>query len=138
MFQFDVSISSTDKESIAMTTRTDYSDDEWKNIKAGPLLAGLWVSTVASSGPIDTAKEALAISKSLEELVKKGSSNQLIAALIDEIKPKEGEAVQSREAIAINVKTPQELHKAAMDTLQAAAAALTKATAEEAAEYKTF
>src|SRR4029079_5397370 len=111
---------------------------EWKNIKAAPLLAGMWVSTVASSGPIDTAKEALAISKSLEALVTKGSANQLIAALIDEIKPKEGEAVQSREAIAINVKTPQELHKAAMDTLQQANAALAKATPEESAEYKKF
>jgi hypothetical protein len=121
-----------------MSTRSDYTDEEWKNIKAAPLLAGLWVSTVASSGPIDTAKEALAISHSLEELVKKGSSNELIATLIDEIKPKEGEAVQSREAIAINVKTPQELHKAAMDTLQQASAALTKATPEEAAEYRTF
>jgi hypothetical protein len=121
-----------------MTTRTDYTDEEWKNIKAAPLLAGMWVSTAASSGPIDTVKEAMAISKSLEALVKKGSTNQLIATLIDEIKPKEGEAVQSREAIAINVKTPQELHKATMDTLQQANAALTKATPEESAEYKLF
>ena len=119
-----------------MTTRSDYTDEEWKNIKAGPLLAGMYVSMVASSGPIDTAKEAIAISKSLTDLVKKGSTNQLIATLIDEVKPKEGEAVQSREAIAINVKTPQELHKATIDTLQQANAALTKATPEEVTEYK--
>src|SRR4029079_18702156 len=111
---------------------------EWKNIKAAPLLAGMWVSTVASSGPIDTAKEALAISKSLEGLVKKGSANQLIATLIDEVKPIEGEAVQSREAIAINVKTPQERRKSAIDSLRQAGAALTKATPEESAEYKQF
>jgi hypothetical protein len=126
------------KEKITVTTRSDYSDEEWKNIKAAPLLAGLWVSTAASSGPIDTAKEALAISHSLEELVKKGSDSELIATLIDEIKPKEGEAVQSREGIALNVKTPQELHKATMDTLQAANAALTKATPVESAEFKLF
>jgi len=121
-----------------MTTRTDYSDEEWKNIKAAPLLAGMWVSTVANSGLIDTAKEAMAIAHSLEELVKRGSANQLIATLIDEIKPKEGEAVQSRETIAVNAKTPQELHKAAMDTLQQANTALAKATPEEIAEYKQF
>jgi hypothetical protein len=121
-----------------MTTRTDYTDEEWKNIKAGPLLAGAYVSTVVKSGPIDTAKEALAISQSLAELVKKGSANQLIATLIEEVKPKEGEAVQTREGIAINVKTPEELHKATIDTLQQASAALTKATPEETAEYKQF
>jgi hypothetical protein len=119
-----------------MSTRTDYTDEEWKNIKAAPLLAGMWVSTAASSGPIDTAKEAVAISQTLTDLVKKGSTNQLIATLIDEVKPKEGEAVQSREGIAINVKTPQELHKATIETLQQANAALTKATPEEATEYR--
>lgn len=121
-----------------MTTRTDYTDEEWKNIKAAPLLAGMYVSMVASSGPIDTAKEAVAISQSLADLVKKGSANELIATLIDEVKPKEGEAVQTHEGISINVKTPQELHKATFDTLQQANAALTKATPEESAEYKQF
>ena len=121
-----------------MTTRTDYTDEEWKNIKAGPLLAGVYVSTVAKSGPIDTAKEALAISQSLADLVKRGSANQLIATLIDEVKPPEGEAVQTREGIAVNVKTPEELHMATIDSLQQASAALAKATPEETAEYKQF
>ena len=121
-----------------MTTRTDYTDEEWKNIKAGPLLAGMYVSMVAKSGPIDTAKEALAISQSLADLVKKGSANELIATLIDEVQLKEGQAVQTREGIAINVKTPEELYKATIDTLQQASAALTKATPEETAEYKQF
>ena len=121
-----------------MTTRTDYTDEEWKSIKAAPLLAGMYVSMVAKSGPIDTAKEALAISQSLAELVKKGSANQLIATMIEEVKPKEGEAVQTREGISVNVKTLEELHKATIDTLQQASAALTKAMPEETAEYKQF
>jgi hypothetical protein len=56
----------------------------------------------------------------------------------EEVKPKEGEAVQTREGLAINVKTPEELHKATIDTLQQASAALAKATPEETAEYKQF
>ena len=121
-----------------MTTRTDYTDEEWKNIKAGPLLAGMYVSMIAKSGPIDTAKEAVAISQSMAELVKKGSANELIATLIDEVKPKEGEAVQTREGLVVNVKTPEELRKVTIDTLQQASAALAKATPEETAEYKQF
>jgi len=62
-----------------MTTRTNYTDEEWKNIKAAPLLAWMYVSMIAKSAPIDTAKETLAISQSLADLVKKGSANQLIA-----------------------------------------------------------
>jgi len=121
-----------------MTTRTDYTDEEWKNIKAGPLLAGIYVSTVAKSGPIDTAKEALAISQSVADLVKKGSANQLIATLIEEVQLKEGQAVQTREAITVNVKTPEELRTVTIDALQQASAALSKATPEETTEYKQF
>jgi hypothetical protein len=121
-----------------MTTRSDYTDEEWKNIKAAPLLAGMYVSTVANSGPFDTAKEGVAIMQSVTDLAKKGSANELITTLIAEAQPKEGEAVGTHEAITVNVKTIEELRKATIDTLQSASAALTKATPEEVTEYKQF
>jgi len=119
-----------------VTTRSDYTDEEWQNIKAGLLLSGMLVSTVASSGPIDTIREMLAISDVLADLIKHGSSNPLIAALIGELKPKEGESVRMRDTVPVNVKTTAELHRLIMETLQVANAALAKATADESAEYK--
>ena len=119
-----------------MTTRTDYSDEEWKNIKAAPMMAGLYVAMAASSGPIDTVKEASAMAQSLAKLAQQGSTSQLISALIDEVKPKEGQAVQTQETISINVSTAEELRSATIDTMQQANAALAKASPEEAAQYK--
>ena len=119
-----------------MTTRTDYSDEEWKNIMAAPIMAGLYVAMAVGSGPIDTLKEASSIAHSLTDLVQKGSANELISAWIDEIKPKEGQAVQMKEVVQVNAKTVEELRSATIDTLQQANAALAKATPDEAAEYK--
>jgi hypothetical protein len=76
--------------------------------------------------------------QSVTDLAKKGSPNELIATLIAEAQPKEGEAVQTHEAIMVNVNTLEELRKATFDTLQQANLALAKATPEEVTEYKEF
>jgi hypothetical protein len=43
-----------------MTTRTDYTDDEWARLVRGPLVAGLAVSIADPGGPIETVKETAA------------------------------------------------------------------------------
>lgn len=121
-----------------MTTRTDYTEEEWKNIKSAPLLAGMWVAMVANSGPIDSIKEILAISDNLADMIKIGSTNELIATLIDELRPKKGETVQLRDTIFVNVKTSEDWRKITIATLQQANLALAKATPDEIAEYKQF
>jgi hypothetical protein len=121
-----------------MTTRADYTDEEWTYITAAPMMAGLYISAVAGSRPIDTMKEAAALAHAVGELVHRGSANELIGTLIAEINRKQGEALQTRVAIAIDVTTLDALHAATLDTLQKAAAVLSKAKREEAAEYKAL
>ena len=46
-----------------MTTKADYTDEEWVALRRAPLLAGLAVSLADPGGPIELTKEALAILK---------------------------------------------------------------------------
>ena len=121
-----------------MTTRDDYTDEEWTYLTAAPIMAGMYISAIASSGPIDTTSETAALAHAVGELMHRGSANELIGTLIDEINRKEGEAIQTRAAIATGVRTLDALQAKTLDALQQAAAALSKAKREEAAEYKAL
>ena len=43
-----------------MTTRTDYTEDEWNRLLRGPIVAGLAISIADPGGPIEATKETLA------------------------------------------------------------------------------
>ena len=47
-----------------MTTKTDYSDEEWSRIVRAPFVAGLAISLADPGGPIEAAKETMATMKS--------------------------------------------------------------------------
>ena len=121
-----------------MTTRADYTDKEWSYIKAAPMMAGMYISAVADSGPIDTMQKAAALAHAVGELVHRGSANELIGTLIYEINRTDAEVLQMRAATGMHVTTLDALHAAALDALQKAALVLTKAKREEAAEYKAL
>lgn len=43
-----------------MTTRSDFSEDEWSRIVRAPLVAGLAISLADPGGPVEAAKESMA------------------------------------------------------------------------------
>jgi len=43
-----------------MTTRTDYTDDEWARLVRGPLVAGLAISIADPGGPVEALRETAA------------------------------------------------------------------------------
>jgi len=47
-----------------VTTKTDYSDEEWSRIVRAPFVAGLAISLADPGGPIEAAKETMATMKS--------------------------------------------------------------------------
>jgi hypothetical protein len=119
-----------------VTTRADYTDKEWTYITAAPMMAGMYISAIASAGPIDTMQKAAALAHALGELVHRGSANELIGTLIYEINRTDDEALHA--ATAIRVMTLDALHAATLDAIQKAAIVLTKAKREEAAEYNAL
>ena len=46
-----------------MTSKKDYTDEEWERLRRAPLVAGLSISIADPGGPIELAKETLASSR---------------------------------------------------------------------------
>ncbi len=50
-----------------MSTKNDYSAEEWKAITGAPVAAGLYITLADASGPVGIAKEAMAVGKAITE-----------------------------------------------------------------------
>ncbi|MGI8835965.1 MAG: hypothetical protein ACR2H4_04935 [Pyrinomonadaceae bacterium] len=72
-----------------MPKQTDYTPEEWKTISAAPVMAGLLVTVSDLSGPIGTAKEAIAVVRGVIDAAT-GTSNELIKAVAEGIKAQGG------------------------------------------------
>lgn len=61
-----------------MTTKNDFSEEEWNRIVRAPFVAGLAISLADPGGPIETAKETMA---TLKAATNPASREQLVAEL---------------------------------------------------------
>ena len=97
-----------------MSTKNDYSTDEWKAIAAAPVVAGLFITLSDESGPIGIAKEAMAVGKAITESAS-GDAPEVVKALAEGVKsaggrpelpdlPK-GDRAQSKAALIGAIKT---------------------------------
>ena len=68
-----------------MSTRTDYSAEEWKAISAAPVAAGLLVTLADPSGPVGIAKEAMAVGKAITQS-ELGDAPEIVKALAEAVK----------------------------------------------------
>jgi alkylated DNA nucleotide flippase Atl1 len=50
-----------------MSTKNDYSTEEWKAIAAAPVVAGLFITLSDVSGLVGTTKEAMAVGRAITE-----------------------------------------------------------------------
>src|SRR6187200_938601 len=65
-----------------MTTKSDFSDEEWARIVRAPFVAGLAISLADPGGPIEAAKETMA---TLRSATNPPSREQLLAEVALEI-----------------------------------------------------
>jgi len=61
-----------------MTSKQDFTDEEWKRIRRAPLVAGFAISIADPGGPIELAKETLA---SLRSATLPPSQEELLASV---------------------------------------------------------
>jgi hypothetical protein len=121
-----------------MTTRADYTDEEWAYITVAPIMAGMYISAVGSSGPIEILQKVDVLAHTVGELVHRGSANALIGSLIDELNSEQSETHGTLTVIPYHSQTLDTLHAATLDAIRKAAIVMSKARREEAAEYKAL
>jgi len=73
-----------------MTTKADYTAEEWSVIMQSPMAAAMVVIFASPSNPVGLAQEMFAVSKMLAENVGKPSGVGLIDAVAEQIKDAEG------------------------------------------------
>jgi hypothetical protein len=68
-----------------VSTKADYSKDEWDSLLKAPLMAAMAVVVASPSGPIGAVQEMFAVGKGLMEGAE-GTTNPLISALVADVK----------------------------------------------------
>ena len=72
-----------------MTTKADFTDDEWTRLERAPLVAGMAISLADPGGPIEAAKESLAAVKTILETAKTGEGDgELVNAVAKDVEAK--------------------------------------------------
>lgn len=123
-----------------MTSKSNYTADEWKVLSDAPLVVGGAVAVAAPSGVVGTIKEGMAIINSMTHAAQHHPNNRLI----QEVVPKG----VSREQIDLWVNVvrtmmqqskPERMKAAAIETSQKVAMILySKADPQEADEFKRW
>jgi hypothetical protein len=115
-----------------MSKQSDYTPEEWKEISAAPLMAGLFVSTSDMSGPIGLVKEAFAMGKAFMESAS-SSPNELIKAISEAIKARGG-----KPEMPDLPSDSAGIGKALIEGCKEAAAVVSRKSPTEADEYKNW
>jgi hypothetical protein len=68
-----------------VSTKADYSKDEWESLLEAPMMAAMAVVAASPSGPIGVLKEMFAVGKGFMEGAE-GTTNPLIAAVVADVK----------------------------------------------------
>ncbi len=102
-----------------------------------PLKIGVTLMVVVPSGPIGLTKETMTLAKAPFALAQASNANALVSALAVELQA-QAKAIVKAEESAFKHSDPMTYKKQAVEACQTAAAALSKASAEDAGAYRTW
>src|SRR5215213_10974341 len=71
-----------------MSTRADFTDEEWARLGRAPLVAGMAISLADPGGPIETVKESGAALKTLLEAARDEGFGPLVQAVARDVEAK--------------------------------------------------
>jgi hypothetical protein len=133
-----------------MTSRTDFTDEEWQRLGRAPLVAGMAISFADPGGPIEALKETNAALRTVLNAAESGERGDLVQAVAKDVadqarhrhnpmadfKPRGADARQEIEdemravnALLVEKTTPEEADQF-RDWLKAAAQASAQAAKE--------
>ena len=76
-----------------MTTKADFTDEEWARFERAPFVAGMAISMADPGGPIEALKETMATVKTVTEVAQSGGRGELV----DEIAKSIAARVKNRD-----------------------------------------
>ena len=117
-----------------MSDKSVFTDDEWEAVSEAPLLISMAMAAVGPHGPISMIKESAASAKAIAMPPDHGAANGLIAEIIEVAKSKEAR----KDAKHHKANTVPAMVDSLLEDLPAAAAALDKLPADEAAGVKAW
>ena len=68
-----------------MTSKADFTEEEWTRLKRAPFLAGMAISLADPGGPIEAVKETAATLKTVTGAAEKGGRGELVDAIATEV-----------------------------------------------------
>ena len=71
-----------------MTTKADFTDEEWARLERAPLVAGMAITLADPGGPIEVVKESMAAIKTVLEAAKAGGHGELVDAVAKDVAEK--------------------------------------------------
>jgi broad specificity phosphatase PhoE len=116
-----------------MTTKADFTDDEWARLKRAPFVAGMAISLADPGGPIEAFKETAATLRTVVEAAEGDGRGELVDAIATEVA---AEAKQRQSPLAgFKPRAAAEV----MDELREANRVVSeKATPEDAAAFREW
>ena len=120
-----------------MSTKTDYSAEEWGLVLKAPLMAGLAVIAASPSGPIGVVREMFAVGKVVAETKTQaegqgGLSNELLRAAVADLASPDGRA--QVDVAALRGLALEQLRPRALDACRTLASLVDRKASREEAE----
>ena len=116
-----------------MTTRADYTDEEWEALSRSPLVAGFAISLADPGGPIELTKESMAAMRSLAT---PPSDEELLIAVSQYAQAHAKEHANLRKELGLKAATAKQQLTDELTSVNAILDA--KATPEEAAAFRQW
>jgi hypothetical protein len=119
-----------------MTTKADFTEEEWTRLGRAPLVAGMAISLADPGGPIEAIKESSASIKTVLDAAQKGTHGDFVKEVASDVAAK----AQKRENPMAGFKPKgTQASVEILDELRAVNALLVeKTTPEEAAQFREW
>jgi hypothetical protein len=119
-----------------MTTKADYTDEEWARLQRAPIVAGMAISLADPGGPIEAIKESMAAIKTMSEPAQLGGQGELVDAVAKSV----AEKTRERESVLGDFKPRGALAgEQILDELRGVNELVTqKATPDEAEAFRQW
>lgn len=118
-----------------MTTKSAFTEKEWKLLLQAPSMAGMYI-TLASPSFTDSVKESMAVANKIADAARAGSGPELTLSLVEEFKSFSNvRAMQPK----FESHDPEAIKAEALASLREATAAVNQqASADESQEYRKW